>query len=245
MAKRTGYSRSYLGNAETGVRAVTPGLVRAYERVLGDDLNRRQLLFGGFSSVALASAPDVVLNIAADVSCQSNRLLTTAQTTHETDKAIAAVVAKDAPSLASLAKWSRSGSAVLRVNAAGILAKVKSPVMDNDVVQVLTVDPEVRELYLTAVMSRVLSLSWDQAYDQAINGSPLSEVNHLRRFSTELTNQADSGARWCSVIMLARTKTEAPTETTAALIAALRTEPSRENLRAIGSVLADVDPLSI
>lgn len=34
MAKRTGYSRSYLGNAETGIRQVTPGLIRAYERVL-------------------------------------------------------------------------------------------------------------------------------------------------------------------------------------------------------------------
>lgn len=91
MAKRTGYSRSYLGNAETGARAVTPGLVRAYERVLGDDLKRRQLLLGGLSSLA---APEIVFNIAADVSSQSNSLLATAQTTHETDKAIAALVSR-------------------------------------------------------------------------------------------------------------------------------------------------------
>lgn len=36
MAKRTGYSRSYLGNVETGERQVTPDVVRAYERVLGE-----------------------------------------------------------------------------------------------------------------------------------------------------------------------------------------------------------------
>ena len=33
MAKRTGYSRSYLGNVETGERQVTPELIRAYEQV--------------------------------------------------------------------------------------------------------------------------------------------------------------------------------------------------------------------
>src|SRR5437667_5021457 len=34
MAKRAGYSRSYLGNVETGTRPATPAVIRAYERAL-------------------------------------------------------------------------------------------------------------------------------------------------------------------------------------------------------------------
>jgi transcriptional regulator with XRE-family HTH domain len=82
MAERTGYSRSYLGNAETGLRNVTPGLIRAYERVLGEDLKRRTLLVGAVSTFVL---PDVAVDIARDVSVERSRLLATVQTSHEVD----------------------------------------------------------------------------------------------------------------------------------------------------------------
>jgi predicted DNA-binding protein with PD1-like motif len=36
LAKRAGYSRSYLGNVETGVRPATPAVIRAYERAVGE-----------------------------------------------------------------------------------------------------------------------------------------------------------------------------------------------------------------
>jgi hypothetical protein len=172
MARRTGYSRSYLGNAETGVRQVTPGLIRAYERVLGEDLNRRTLLVGVVSSFVSATVPDVAVDIAKDVSEERHKLLATVQTSHEVDKTIATLVAKDPPSLASLAKWTRRGSPILRVNAAGILAKVGSPTMDNDVVQALKVDREARELYLTAVVARVLRMPWDDAGQVANSAQP-------------------------------------------------------------------------
>jgi transcriptional regulator with XRE-family HTH domain len=137
MARRTGYSRSYLGNVETGTRQVTPGLIRAYERVLGDDLKRRELLVGAVSSFLVGAAPDVASDIAHDVSNESYKLLATVQTSHEIDKTIASMVTGDTPSLASLTKWTRRGSPVLRVNATGILAKIGSPTVDNDVVRTL------------------------------------------------------------------------------------------------------------
>lgn len=46
MARRTRYGKSYLGNVETGKRRATPGVVLAYQRTLGDDLQRRDLLAG-------------------------------------------------------------------------------------------------------------------------------------------------------------------------------------------------------
>jgi len=47
MAARTNYSRSHLSNMENGRRTLTPDVVLAYERALGDDeVNRRTLLTG-------------------------------------------------------------------------------------------------------------------------------------------------------------------------------------------------------
>jgi len=242
MAERTGYSRSYLGNAETGLRNVTPGLIRAYERVLGEDLKRRTLLVSAVSSFVL---PDVAVDIARDVSVERNRLLATVQTSHEVDKTIAALIAKDTPSLASLAKWTRRGSPVLRVNAAGILAKVGSPTMDNDVVSALKAEREARELYMTAVVSRVLGMPWDDAGRIAAGDQPLNESTQVQLFAAEARNPGDSGARWCSVVMLGRTRTENPQSVNDALSLALKAETSRENLRAIASALAGLDPISV
>jgi transcriptional regulator with XRE-family HTH domain len=48
MAARTHYSRGHLGNVETGTRVASPDVVLAYERVLGEamDRGRRSLLAG-------------------------------------------------------------------------------------------------------------------------------------------------------------------------------------------------------
>jgi transcriptional regulator with XRE-family HTH domain len=242
MAQRTGYSRSYVGNVETGVRAVTPDVIRAYERVLGDDLKRRQLLLGSIAALAASSAPDAAISIAADVRSGRNGLLTAMQTTHSTDKAVAALVAQDSGSVASLVKWAGAGKSLLRVNAAGILAKMRSPTIDNEAVTVLRSDGDVRELYLTSVASRVLSLPWDDAASLAASGGHLPTPEAVQAISAELSNEADAGARWCSAVLLARTRDHDPAVSDA-LISALRTEPSREVLRTIGSALAGIDPL--
>jgi transcriptional regulator with XRE-family HTH domain len=244
MAKRTGYARSYLGNAETGVKPVTAGLIRAYERVLGDNVKRRALLIGTVSTLVVHRIPDEATAIAADLSRESSRLLAGTQTSHEVDKTIAALVSRDTPSIASLAKWSRRGSPVLRVNATGILAKVGSPVLDGNVARQLRADAESRELYLTAVLSRVLAMPWADAGNVARTGQALHEEAQLAAFASEVCNPGDAGARWCAVVMLARTRASARREVDAALTTALKTEPSGEHLRAIGYVLAGLDPIA-
>ncbi|MEU7589455.1 helix-turn-helix transcriptional regulator [Micromonospora sp. NPDC049230] len=243
MAKRTGYSRGYIGNVETGVRAVTPDVIKKYESVLGEDLKRRQLLLGTISALAAGAAPDTASSIANDINGGRTGMLTGVQTTHATDRAVASLVARNAPSIASLAKWCRSGKAVLRVNSAGILAKVGSPVIDNEAISVLRADAEVRELYLTAVLHRVLGLDWNVSADLAAAPEPFS-TDQLMLLQAELSNPHDSGARYCSVLLLTRNQRSEP-EVTAALLSALRSEASRENLRAIGAALAGVNPLKI
>lgn len=245
MAKRTGYSRSYLGNVETGERQVTPELIRAYEQVLGDKLKRRQLLLGGLGVVAAGSSNDAAVSIAHEIRDTRSALLTQVQTSYATDRSIAALVARDTPSLASLAKWSRSGNPVLRVNATGILAKIGSPFVDNEAVAVLRADGDVRERYLTAVLARLLGMPWDDAHNLAAGRGGVPDQVGLDRLVGELNTPHDAGARWCSTVMLYRTRADDPDAVASALIGALKTEPARENLRAIGCALAGVDPLTI
>ena len=244
MARRTGFSRSYLGNVERGVRPATPAVIRAYEKALGGDVNRRSLLLGMASTVVVGAVPDVAVDVVRDISSERNKLLSTVQTSHETDRVISSLVAKDTPCIGSLVKWMRRGSPVLRVNSAGILAKLGAPAIDNDVISALKRDEESRWLYLQAVASRVLAMPWPDAGTLAASGDPLTE-QQIEAFALESANPYDSAARWCSVLILGRTRPVDPENVNRVLGDALRTETSRENLRSIAATLAGLDPLTI
>jgi hypothetical protein len=243
MANRTGYSRSYIGNIENGVRAATPDVIKAYERALGDSMQRRSLLFGTLGILAAGAPDDTATAISHEITNGRSGLLTELQTSHATDKAIAGIVSQDTASLASLAKWSRTGKAVLRVNATGIMAKARSPVVEAEAVTVLRTDGDVRELYLTAVLSRTLTLPWDGAAALTTGGN-LTDA-HVDRLVEELANPYDAGARWCATLALHRGRSAAPERVAGALVGALRTETSGENLRAIGGALAGIDPTKL
>ena len=237
MAWRTGYSDGYLGNVETGVRNATPKVIRSYERVLAVD--RRSLLIGVAASVATAALPELSVDIFRDIAAERPALLATVLTSHATDRAIGALVAKDRPCVGSLLKWARRGPAVLRINSVGILAKVGVPELDNEVIELLRKDEESRHLYLTAVANRVLRLPWEEA----LRAATLSTLDpdHLPMLVREVGNPYDSGARWCSLAMLSRFRSHDPATVDGALLTALKTEPSREMLRSIASVLGGLD----
>jgi transcriptional regulator with XRE-family HTH domain len=56
MAARTHYTRSHLSNVETGKRPASPGVVLAYARALGDDVDRRGMLTGLAATVVAPAA---------------------------------------------------------------------------------------------------------------------------------------------------------------------------------------------
>ncbi|MGC9665845.1 helix-turn-helix domain-containing protein [Planosporangium sp. 12N6] len=56
MAARTNFSKGHLSNIEAGRRTVTPDVVLAYERALGDDVDRRGLLTGLAATVVAPAA---------------------------------------------------------------------------------------------------------------------------------------------------------------------------------------------
>ncbi|MER5647992.1 hypothetical protein [Streptosporangium sp. NPDC002524] len=145
--------------------------------------------------------------------------LATVQTSHEIDLLISHFASQDSGSVRRLVRWLDEGSAVLRVNACGIVAKTEKPDLIDSASHALRRDADMRALYLSAVSKRV-------------GESPQALIR-------ELYNPKDAGARWCSAMLLR----DAPSKvTTSALLAALRSEPVSENIRTIGLILNGVDP---
>ncbi len=210
----------------------------------------------GFYSFAHPSFVDfhVAQRIFSAVAQGDSKLFSTAQTSHETDMVIREFVTRDQASAAALRRWmARAPSPVLRVNSAGVLAKVGGA-FEDEVIRALKRDPDTRQLYLTAVASRVLELPWTSAADlsagveQAPRAEPWSSDGQATRaairLAAEVSNPRDGAARWCSVILLGQIREAAPDITKGALHAALRQERDAETIRSIGALLAGDSPLS-
>ncbi|MBI3687072.1 MAG: helix-turn-helix transcriptional regulator [Actinobacteria bacterium] len=142
--------------------------------------------------------------MAAGIAGRDPGPLTSVQTTHGTDMVIASMV--DRSSATRLRRWMRDGAEpVLRVNAAGILAKLPDQHAAMDVALMLTHDEQARQLYQTAVLSRVCALDWQTARCVAAQPTtlPVKKIAFVAtRLAGEVLNPRDAGARWCSAAML-------------------------------------------
>lgn len=211
---------------------------------------------GGNYSFAHSSLIDffVAQRVFANLAQGDAELLATTQTSHDTDQVIRRFVQHQDSCIPTLARWMRSGATpVLRVNSAGILAKLGSPDTSDDVITVLKHDEDTRHLYLTAVASRVLAIPWSEAEMLASDSHKPASVSsglsseRIAELSARLTQEVreaqDGAARWCSVVLLSRFGEKVPIGATNALQVSLRREPCRENLRAIASALSGTDPV--
>ena len=186
-----------------------------------------------------------------EIAAGESKLLATAQTTHATDLVLQKFVLRHQPSAESIREWMTKGTnAVLRVNSAGVLAKLGEPTLADAVVMRLKADPASRQLYLTAVSHRVLSLKWNQAAQLAARVErpepdtwPKLTAAQLAVLAHELTNPRDGAARWCSALLLGHFQDAAPDIVRSALYSALQADPCCENVRSIGMVLAGKNPL--
>jgi transcriptional regulator with XRE-family HTH domain len=183
-------------------------------------------------------------------------LLATAQTSHDTDQVIRRFVVTETSSADILNRWMRKGATpVLRVNSAGILAKIGTESIADEVITALRSDRDTRHLYLTAVASRVLSMPWDAAAQLVGSGVNLhaatDRISDERiadiavRLTQETKQSQDGAARWCSIVLLANLRERMPAVISAGLQEALQTESCRENLRAIGNALANPAQLDL
>jgi hypothetical protein len=211
--------------------------------------------FYRFTDLALIDTL-VAQRIFEDLRAGDSNLLATAQTSHATDMRLGMLSRDDALARRGLVTWMSNGSTpIVRVNAAGILAKVGVDDLSDAVIATLRADPEARHLYLSAVASRALNISWDNATRLAsdavaCSGLQSQQRSHglnnrtTRRLINELANSRDSAARWCSTVLLSLATHSDTGAVHSALSQAARIEPSRENLRAYAAVLSGVHPIS-
>lgn len=163
-------------------------------------MNRRGFL--SLSALTVAHRK-LATELTASIAGSDAGTLATVQTTHGTDLVIAALA--DRGSRRHLTIWMSNGeSPILRVNAAGILAKLPGQDAAEQVADVLEADAEMRQLYTTAVIARVGALPWKTASALASGRIPTQRQAHYlaARFSREVLNPRDAGARWCSAVML-------------------------------------------
>ena len=192
--------------------------------VLEGHVRRREMLklactLAGTAAV-LPAAHQATADLYTAITAGDPGPLATIQTSHQTDLTLAGLARQEHPTVLRLARWMDDGdSAVLRVNAAGILAKTRDADLGNAVAALLRRDHDVRMRYLRAVSARV--------------------GNSTKALAGELASPRDAGARWCAAWLLGQDDTPAARQ---ALTSALRTEPVAENLRAIAMILTGDPP---
>jgi transcriptional regulator with XRE-family HTH domain len=180
----------------------------------GGDVERRRFLVGMAATMTTAAAgvppgQSVGQRVFESIAKDDSELLSTVQTTHATDWEISRYVLRDGAAAAALAAWLRDESSpVLRVNAAGILAKLGVPSVTKNVIASLRRDDEARLLYCTAVVNRVLRLPWDSAAERVAtvtrggHYASWTTDDEAARLAAEAHEGRDSAARWCSSILL-------------------------------------------
>jgi transcriptional regulator with XRE-family HTH domain len=193
----------------------------------------------------------VAQRIFGEIAEGDHRLFATAQTSHDTDQVIRRYVQQDEKAMKWLGRWLGRGTPVLRVNAAGVLAKVGDPVVGDHVITTLRRDQDAQHLYLTAVVARVATLGWAEAElvatavmsnDRALPAGRETEL--VGRFAAELGNAGDDVARWCSTLVLSKAGIDRD-GLEPLLQRRLSAEPCRENLRALGATLTGQDPATV
>lgn len=206
MARLTHFSPSYLSMVESGQRPASTDIVAAYERVvgvggLGDVVDRREFL--RVTTLVAMNAP-LIAELTASIAGGDAGPLAAVQTSHHVDLSVAALV--DRPVAAKLSRWMLDGeTAVVRVNAAGILAKIPGQTDADAVARSLLHDAAVRDLYTTAVVARVCAIDWETAKRLSVAPQGFSNPRLVaERFAREVVNPRDAGARWCSAAMLQR-----------------------------------------
>lgn len=208
----------------------------------------------GFYSFAHKSFMEffIAQRIFASICASDSGELAEAQTSHETDQFIKDLLLREPEHIGTMVEWMNTGEeVVLRVNAAGILAKTGDTRITSDVIALLDRDKAVRHLYLTAVVFRVLEVRWEAAARLASepNGRRLPHLLTLTsdqlttvatRFCTEALNPRDAVARWLSLRLLEQVMDVARDEIRAMLRKAAEQEDIGENralIDAMGSTL--------
>lgn len=134
-----------------------------------------------------------------------------------------------------LVRWLEDGStSLLRGNAQGTLFKTQDNAMVERAERSMRHDAETRSRCMRCFTRRTFGLSWSDATSYSAVTAPAEELQAL---DTLLHDVRDASNRWCAAVFLGEAVQGGSAHARDLLAGALRTESSRENLRAIGLAL--------
>lgn len=200
MATATNFSKSYLGQVETGVRPVTLDVVAAYEKVLGDGMRRKDITHPGLRKI---EDGDHLSAVKAAVESGDPSIFGEGPTSSTIDAAVAPVVSE--AGIENFRHWAVAGkTSTLRANAVSIIGFLPGRENADLVARVLDTDDRVRQLCLASEVSRLTQ--WDWPTSKAVAADPTT-APEPRKLAEKLAKEAvskDSEARWCAGWLLQR-----------------------------------------
>lgn len=200
MAAAANFSKSYLGQVETGVRPVTLDVVTAYEKVLGNGMKRKDITHPKLRKI---EDGEHLAAVKAAVEAGDPGIFAEGPTSSTIDAAVAPVVS--AAGVENFRRWAVTGkTSTLRANAVSIIGFLPGRENADLVARVLDTDDRVRELCLASEVSRLMQ--WDWATSKAVAADPVTAPDP-RKLAAKLAKEAvceDSEARWCAGWLLQR-----------------------------------------
>jgi hypothetical protein len=141
-----------------------------------------------------------------------------------------------------LVRWLDGGStSLLRGNAQSTLFKTQRPELIERAELSMRHDEETRGRCLRCFTRRAFRLTWPDARAYTAVAAPDAEIQKLGAL---LHDPHDASNRWCAAVYLAEAVSGGSGPARALLAGALRSEDSRENLRAIGLAMNGEHPWS-
>jgi transcriptional regulator with XRE-family HTH domain len=237
-------SRNYVSRWENGKRGVSGHwavyLAQVLELsvdVLEDaSLKRRAIL--AVSSVALfgVGAGELLTSVASGDESPLSRNIAP----YDFSVTLAALATRDSGVKRRLVRWMHDGgTSLLRGNSQGTLFKTQRLELVELAESSMARDEETRQRCMRCFARRTFGLSWPDASAFSAYRAPGQKISQL---ATLLTDPADASNRWCAAVYLGQAVQGGSCHARQALVTALRTEPSRENLRTIGLALSGEQP---
>lgn len=237
-------SRNYVSRWENGKRGVSAYWATHLARVLGLSLDllreasARRRAFLAVSSLVLfgVEASELLVSVAGgDESALSGNIAP-----YDFSMSLATLMTRDSGVKRRLVQWMHDGStSLLRGNAQGTLFKTQRRELIELAELSMARDEQTRKRCMRCFARRTFALPWPEA--SAYTAIHAAE-RELRRLAALLTDPTDASNRWCAAVYLGEAVQGGSHQARRALVGALHTESSRENLRTIGLALSGEQP---
>jgi transcriptional regulator with XRE-family HTH domain len=202
MARLTAYSKSYLGNIETGRRPVTVDIIAVYERELGpigDDMLRRRDIT---HPRTLKADKPTLTQLARSIDSGDPSALANTPTSRSIDFFLAAKLSPTGTD--HVREWVRTGrTSTLRANALAVISKMGRESDTPLIIECLENDDQVRFLSLASEVSKLMQWDWETSKRVAKQPHTAPQPRKLAKALTkEALLDTDAESRWCGAHLL-------------------------------------------